>query len=1533
MNSIELTASVLSKEILKEIENDTHGILLKNLPNYDYNILVQNILSHEDKTPLIFFVGFNVEEVFELRNSLEQEHLDDIAFTVEEAEKARHDVNINRTKVVIVRRHIPKLSSLNWYKQITTDQIYNALCEMALDSFNDTNESIKNLWRVIKTKSIKNIISFEQLVQYYCSVLKFDKLTESMMNEIYSLGLIPDQTLLDSPKREVIRKKILDNYSVVQRIRYLEESDLKILQTSTKNNIPAVLLNYFKSRDPNLLSNLKLHEVSNLLKQVSTTKRKDTNTNENDNENGNRHSHSPNSLGVDLILDNDEKEISDIIEKLDEELKEDSDKKKSLTIKTEGGIQTKVELSTEVSNMLNAFIGEDTHGGVILTEETNAPNALSNIDSAKVNLFNEDYINEIKDKLHSFSEEFPEEANNILSNFTTLLEMRKELVQFKTKLSIVPMLNVIDMFNKNDFLIEYLNQYNELITKLKNSYLKFATYSPVGAKELIAQINSIDTIFVLSKENKTHAILTPLNPLYLWKYIELAKRIKDEKDNFSDLDRTYLIKTSEEIPNPLNTVFVSTFITNNKDEVIAEMGKLGNLPIYSNDYYVKQSTDGLKTIQSSVMKFLSVYPHSSIGLRVAFIDPPSVKDTLNIFKDMILKVQLVGLQIDIYKTKESPYFWGDTEDVDEDYIKVFRDSDNFSLNVQSETKNLKKVLGQIKKKPYHIISVFDPSIKTISEVRTENKSNLKVHPLCIPKMFSYDPITDMLEILPTNQGDIFTVYNDLVAKLNDKPKGWQNTVVSNLEPVKEELQELMGNTEWFIIADANLKNFEISTIGSKNCIFYNSSSNREIGIYTLRIDKLVKGLDSIVRNIGNYIPKDECIERLINQVKSLDEKNLMNIISNSNSRVFDDNHAKGSLGLAISASWYRDKFPDSLLASLDEDLARTWLKDREEKITSDLIGIRKGENSEAVIDIIEVKTFKDFTISNNENLDGTQEIHGHAVDQVNTINKLIKEIILKQNKLTSVSRRELLRYQVYKTLFNMDLSKKEKKSWTDFLNDLFSNKLESIKVNNKIYYVNFNNNSSTIEHGVKYTSDDDIILCELNNDVIEKYVSSCYDSETELKLDDENRDVVNKTKDWEPEGDNKKNTSSPEETIEDSSEDLDVRKENNLKESEVPVTIINNENEQEKKSSANFIKEFIEEKAKGIYQALKDYSIDVQEVDPNKALVASRFVRFRVKLRPGENLRKVQKVQSDIAREIEAINEIFVDNERGTNYIYMDVPRDESETVYLLDHLNTIERGNIGDLKVILGQEPTGKMEYLNIAKAPHLLTAGTTGSGKTIFLYSIILSLISQFNDNELELVIIDPKQTDFIYFEDLPHLRNGGVIIEPENAVEVLNELVNVELQRRTELLRESKSRDLQSYNEKNSEHPLKPILVIVDEYADLVAVADMEGTKTQFENNMVRLAQRSRNVGIHLVIATQRPSADIVTSRLKANMPTRISFWLPANQDSRTILDATGAEDLLGKGDMLYSNNGIIQRLQGLYVGEDELQNYLEIKYSNN
>ena len=273
----------------------------------------------------------------------------------------------------------------------------------------------------------------------------------------------------------------------------------------------------------------------------------------------------------------------------------------------------------------------------------------------------------------------------------------------------------------------------------------------------------------------------------------------------------------------------------------------------------------------------------------------------------------------------------------------------------------------------------------------------------------------------------------------------------------------------------------------------------------------------------------------------------------------------------------------------------------------------------------------------------------------------------------------------------------------------------------------------------------------------------------------------------------------------------------------------------------------------------------------------------------------------------------------GRPLVGIEVPNKATAIVRLKDIVQSENFiGHKSILAFALGRDVAGSAIVADLAKMPHLLIAGATGTGKSVAINSLLTSFLYRNSPQELRLILIDPKRVDLNLYNGIPHLLTP-VVVDHDKAVNALKWAVN-EMDRRYKLLAESGKRNLLEYNAKSSDK-LPYIVIIVDELADLMAVAQAD-----VEAAVVRLAQMARAVGVHLVVATQRPSVDIITGLIKANITARMAFAVASQVDSRTILDISGAEKLLGAGDMLYitSELGKPRRIQGTYISENEVRN---------
>ena len=327
---------------------------------------------------------------------------------------------------------------------------------------------------------------------------------------------------------------------------------------------------------------------------------------------------------------------------------------------------------------------------------------------------------------------------------------------------------------------------------------------------------------------------------------------------------------------------------------------------------------------------------------------------------------------------------------------------------------------------------------------------------------------------------------------------------------------------------------------------------------------------------------------------------------------------------------------------------------------------------------------------------------------------------------------------------------------------------------------------------------------------------------------------------------------------------------------------------------------------------------------------------FEYQPAPGVKIQKITNLADDLALAMKAMSVRIVAPLPGKSTVGIEVPNTNREDVSLKEILSSetfsdaaqgAPSGQSGwravKLALALGKDIFGKPVVVDLASMPHLLIAGATGSGKSVAINALILSLLSTATPQQVKLLLIDPKRLELAGYDNIPHLL-CPVIYKPKDASRALNRLVE-EMLRRYRLLAEHGVRSIESYNQRPSgDSPLPYIVAVVDELADLMLVSSRE-----VEDALMRLAQMARAAGIHLVLATQRPSVDVLTGVIKANFSARISFQVSSKTDSRTILDANGAEQLLGNGDMLFMAPGgtKLLRIHGAFVSESEIQKVVE------
>jgi len=360
------------------------------------------------------------------------------------------------------------------------------------------------------------------------------------------------------------------------------------------------------------------------------------------------------------------------------------------------------------------------------------------------------------------------------------------------------------------------------------------------------------------------------------------------------------------------------------------------------------------------------------------------------------------------------------------------------------------------------------------------------------------------------------------------------------------------------------------------------------------------------------------------------------------------------------------------------------------------------------------------------------------------------------------------------------------------------------------------------------------------------------------------------------------------------------------------------------KSTKKINEEEIDRKIKDLLDKLKKFNI---EGDVVRTYSGPLVTTFEFKPAPHVKISKILGLQDDLAMALSAETIRIQAPIPGRDVVGIEIPNETIDTIYLREILESpLFKESKSPLTVALGKDIVGKPFITDIKKLPHLLIAGTTGSGKSVGINAMILSLLYRNDPDQLKLMMIDPKMLEFSIYNDIPHLITP-VITSPKKAIAALANMVG-EMERRYVLMAENRTKNIENYNDKVVKNrladPLPYIVIVIDELADLM----MNGGK-EVEYSIARLAQMARASGIHLIVATQRPSVDVVTGLIKANLPSRLSYRVGQRIDSKVILDAMGAESLLGRGDGLFTPPGStgLVRLHAPWNSEEEIEKIVE------
>lgn len=1556
----QVTSRLLANAIAQRIMDTRIGLRADALPTFAPRLFYDELLRLlPANTIRVGLLGF-------------ESILDESEWLTHSAETAvgwRNDPEHGEKLVIILNpaQEQQKVHSLHMLEPFSDEIFYKAICEQGIA--NATAPLIEQLWKFLSNQRTKRIFSLvsEQVITLYAEL----EAGTTTSVALAALHLLPDNDI--ATNQNSIDKRLNQNKDLVAWLDELDKAGMRVLaralvkdQTDEISRTFGLIKQYRANRSADNLAKLSLHSIE----QIKATPKPKPQPSPNAFKRGSASQALVNDL-LSLPYITDETETDHLLEAFEaqaelaaalfrDEVAENYEADLERTENETGASATELGATETIISRnsaeeseyvypkdkdehhpLHDYVREWVHytvwGGVLtidnlIDEHANLRNALQN--DQVLRTFTPHPIDELRDLLTEIDKlvlQPPDPAPALTPLFDALKEQRDRLINDRWLFLYYP----IDATFTPDLkaaIPAYLESYEAFTNALQKASRKIRSTNPESVELVNARFLAFDTVIVeLNYGSRTvyNAILTPLHPLHLWKWYKLKGLFLSNNIPLRDVEHKTVSSAIQSLPTLLNTFMLhERMFTENRplaDEHLVLAGELRNerrddvigVPYYAPAAHSLESPDGIKAFTNYLEAFLIVYPPARLGLTIVVVDPPQFTPILEALGKLHAanaegERRLYGASVFVYQRSEQQPAHEDWGDRIAPTLQLFREHPQWQLQTHRKIGNYQEAL---RTKIPHITLICDPSDTIV--VSIDRRMEQVATPFGVPEQVTYDSITDTAKREPFPNGDLFNSYTGVRHLLSGETVSTVHAIGRKVN--KTDLQTLLNDngTRWLAILDQAYGTAQIEKLGQP--LLAQRVGGRTLTIHTgeeqWRTYWYTKLHDELQRiDIPIKLDTAELLQR-IGELFPILENGLLQLIRQSNDeshyhRPFDMTVLSELLGVIATLNWYRRTHLGAVMIRLDEAF-----KDWEgwKKGSADYLAFW-FEDNHLYVDVVTL-----HTQVKNSTLPALHEARECLEQKAGLAHTLIT-LYEQQDGLITPLRQSLVHHRLYDIVFAatsrspLQQTKETKRAWAQALNKLFSAEMQPT-----IQLVH-------VAVGLYESS-----LKRLQTQTLDRGSSRFAWKSVQLPVtfliqtDPAGPEQVTMPVEDSVETKPVSITSNPAETI----FEAETAAVDELNAVVAPPQKINGSTEEPSLQDIEEVPHEIIQQADELRSVLVAYGIAIAEVNTEHTQIGARFVRYWVRLQPpAGRVSDLQKYANDIARELGTISVPLIGNIPGKRFVGVDLPRAEPETIYLRDALDQLPQEQPFELMVTIGQNVAGEMIMHDLSRLPHMLVAGHTGGGKSVFLASLISSLIWRHSAETLRLILVDPKLMDFPVFETLSHLHEGQVIYDPVAAIEILRWLIEEESDRRARLMRETGHRKIESYYRHYPKSSLPRIVVIIDEFADIMNSLERR-ERQDFERQINRLAATGRARGIHLVLATQRPTVDVVSGNIKANIPARVSFQLTTQTDSRTILDQAGAEALLGQGDMLFSADNQTERLQGYFATDEELEQIVELR----
>lgn len=1581
-----LIGYAMGTQIATALPKASNGVIVESPPGFDAATCLKTLNDQSELTMGVALVDIDEADVDTLQHdtaATDNVRVTDVLSTAvkwrngTETDSDWEGETVPDRIVVIVRGDPAKLGSLHRLTGLPLGKVRTQITKLIAVRPEFDNAAAQAVCEALDT-GVGEDISLREIADYAVHALRDDAQSslEALEQELHRLGLFADPNLLGDAT--AVPDRLSENAETVSRIKHITNRDNRRLMNSIRQEtgddrqdqaeFVEKLRRFHRTTDDSLLAELAFDDVRAALntKSQSAISRPDGEPEPTDDDTdgdpspdsdgssgsssgrgrgGRRYTRRTDdaSVGVELALDDNTEELDELGQDLEKEIDDAIQKEERRVEITFGDDQMLlVDADSDLHYFLSHFVAPDHYGGIV--RDINSRNdAVTNFSSKPTERFS--ITGGAFEKLERFAER-NQDFQSIVDAIDATGKAREPLTEYLSVLTHSPLVALLGDEDLLKTVEEYIAAYQSAQKKLDNKYRSLQDESAKGAAQLLNEFLLLDTL-IIETESGRELVLSPLHPLHLWKYAELAREVTDQNESLSDEEREFLQEAVEDQPHVLNNITVGGNRLLDEKTLLVQSDEYANLPVYTE---VEQANAGSNEYlwEYIIEKFSAAYPPSARHLKLSVVNPIDPVDVLTDIVDIADSGQIAGATVEFAYVgqEQEPLLGKATSAQEESIIELFgsgEESGDFTIKT-TEHHDFEGYARSLADKPQHFIVVNDKSRFYVEEF--ERDFDTAIHPLYVPKEFDYDSFEDEIQISPSNEGELFSEYQNLTNQLYNQRQKLHTAGVHELETGREAIEQLQEHALWVGLSTPPMNTDQF---WDENLVSRERRGDREYGIYSEDLSLFIRTLRRLLKEYP-IAPDSANVEEIARRIADTERSGLLRLITEETIGSAQSRNTQGLLGSIIAVQWLDEQFSDpKLIFSIDDPRTREWLNFGDLDRRADILVVQPDEDDGLVMQIVEVKARTDPDVAFSiEQQNGSTVVSGDAIEQVMLSSETVRGLFETDDEgVATPPRREALREQLYYELIESDVPG-DKQDWTDRVNRVFQGDAQ-ISVQPRILSVELTNNDPSDAHLECETEDaqrvwvdrlprDTIVRLLVNGkdkqpdapadrpsavtngteeDTSDRAASQVADDDatSSERVDGETSNEQDQIEAGGPETPDASSTTDTDSTSQTaSSPDSPLSEECRPSEDGEPAPSEENTSDQ-----PTVPREQVEE----LKRVLADFDIDVRDIDPNKADVGPNIIRYKIELAHGQKQDAVERRTEDIAREMALEHRPVVQRLPGTEYVALDVPRSDRDVVDLVDYLDTLPASSeigVGELPFVAGVRPAGDAYVARLDEAPHMLVGGATGSGKTIFLHSLIASLLERQPLENFRLALIDPKLTNFVFYNRLPNLEHDTVITDPDAAFDLFEWIVDEELQRRTEVLAQSKSVDIGEHNER-SEDTLRPLVVVIDEYADLVD--SLEDRSDDFETNVRRIAQRARSVGIHLVVATQRPSANIIDTDLRANLNMRVGFRLPQASDSNIILDESGAEKLGGNGDMLLKEADSVTRLQGTFTGTDYLR----------